>query len=150
LLIVLRVVSGCTDDAAPRDRDLRRLVVLGLGSALVHRRRAPTALPRAHDQCGAPTKVQYSDHGWDQHHGLAWPTTERGAAQAARGGVRRDERLDKENDTWDRRPSVADQHAAGDKPVVSPTRLPVIERAVDCRGRSRGLFDITVQAFKGL
>jgi thiamine biosynthesis lipoprotein len=54
--------------------------------------------------------------------------------------------------TWDAASEVSRINAAaGDKPVVvSDETYAVIERAVDVSRRSRGVFDITVQAFKGL
>jgi thiamine biosynthesis lipoprotein len=101
----------------------------------------------------AATKVQYSDHAMGTNVTVwLWAADERGAAQGAEAVFNEMKRLDKEMTTWDPKSEVSHINAAaGDRPVtVSPETYAVIERAVDISRRSRGVFDITVGAFKGL
>lgn len=100
-----------------------------------------------------PTKIQYSDHAMGTNVTVwLWTADERGAAQAAEAVFGEMKRLDKEMTTWDPASEVSRVNAAaGDKPVVvSDETYAVIERAIDISRRSRGVFDITVGAFKGL
>jgi thiamine biosynthesis lipoprotein len=101
----------------------------------------------------APTKLQYGDHAMGTNVTVwMWTADERAAAQAAEAVFDEMKRLDKEMTTWDPKSEVSQINAAaGDKPVkVSAETYAVIERAVDVSKRSKGLFDITVGAFKGL
>ena len=113
----------------------------------------------AHGQAGsaalaaAPTKVQYADHAMGTNVTVwMWTADERGAAQAAEAVFDEMKRLDKEMTTWLPTSEVSQiNRAAGGKPVkVSAETYAVIERALDVSKRSKGLFDITVEAFKGL
>jgi thiamine biosynthesis lipoprotein len=102
---------------------------------------------------GAPTKVQYTDHAMGTNVTVwLWTADERGAAQAAEAVFDEMRRLDKEMTTWDPRSEISQINAAaGTRPVrVSDESFAVIARAVDISKRSGGVFDITVQAFKGL
>jgi thiamine biosynthesis lipoprotein len=101
----------------------------------------------------APTKVQYSDHAMGTNVTLwLWTADERGAAQAAEAVFAEMKRLDLEMTTWDPKSEVSQINAAaGGKPVkVSAETYAVIARALDISKRSNGVFDITVEAFKGL
>jgi FAD:protein FMN transferase len=113
----------------------------------------------AHGQAGsaapaaAPTKVQYADHAMGTNVTVwMWTADERGAAQAAEAVFDEMKRLDREMTTWLPTSEVSQINtAAGVKPVkVSAETYAVIERALDVSKRSKGLFDITVEAFKGL
>ena len=112
----------------------------------------------AHGQAGsaapaAPTKVQYADHAMGTNVTVwMWTADERGAAQAAEAVFDEMKRLDKEMTTWLPTSEVSQiNSAAGGKPVkVSAETYAVIARALDISKRSKGLFDITVEAFKGL
>jgi FAD:protein FMN transferase len=113
------------------------------------------AAPRAHGDAGGPqpTKVQYTDHAMGTNVTVwLWTADERGAAEAAEAVFGEMKRLDKEMTTWDAASEVSQINAAaGDAPVVvSEETYAVIARAVDVSKRSKGLFDITVEAFKGL
>ena len=102
---------------------------------------------------GPPTKVQYSDHAMGTNVTVwLWTGNERAAAQAAEAVFAEMKRLDKEMTTWDPRSEVSQINtAAGARPVkVSAETFAVIERSIDVSKRSKGLFDITVGAFKGL
>lgn len=111
---------------------------------------APAPVPAAR---GKATKVQYSGHAMGTNVVVwLWTADEAGAAQAAEAVFGEMQRLDKQMTTWDSRSEVSQINAAaGDKPVrVSAETYAVIERALDISKRSKGLFDITVGAFKGL
>jgi thiamine biosynthesis lipoprotein len=111
---------------------------------------APAPAPGSSTQ---PSKIQYSDHAMGTNVTVwLWTADERGAAQAAEAVFNEMKRLDKEMTTWDPGSEVAQINAAaGDKPVkVSDETYAVIERAIDVSKRSKGLFDITVEAFKGV
>lgn len=100
-----------------------------------------------------PTKVRYSDHAMGTSVTVwLWTADERGAAQAAEAVFLEMKRLDKVMTTWDPASEVSQVNtAAGDKPVkVSADTFAVIARAMDISRRTRGVFDITVGAFKGL
>jgi len=134
--------------------------VPALRSALVALALA-AGLGEAHGQAGgsaappavAPTKVQYSAHAMGTNVTLwLWTADERGAAQAAEAVFDEMKRLDLEMTTWDPKSEVSQINAAaGVKPVkISAETYAVIERALDISKRSKGLFDITVEAFKGV
>jgi thiamine biosynthesis lipoprotein len=120
----------------------------GLGLTDVAHGQAGSAAPAA-----VPTKVQYADHAMGTNVTVwMWTADERGAAQAAEAVFDEMKRLDKEMTTWLPTSEVSQINtAAGVKPVkVSAETYAVIERALDVSKRSKGLFDITVEAFKGL
>jgi thiamine biosynthesis lipoprotein len=109
-------------------------------------------------QATVPSKLQYSDSAMGTNVTVwMWTADEHAAAQAAEAVFTEMKRLDKEMTTWD--PKSGDSKsevslinaAAGIKAVkISAETYAVIERAVDISRRSKGLFDITVGAFKGL
>jgi thiamine biosynthesis lipoprotein len=102
---------------------------------------------------GAPTKVQYADHAMGTNVTLwLWTADERGAAQAAEAVFAEMKRLDQVMTTWDPKSEISQVNAAaGIKPVVvSAESYAVIARAIDVSKRSKGVFDITVEAFRGL
>jgi thiamine biosynthesis lipoprotein len=99
------------------------------------------------------SKLQYSGSAMGTHVTVwLWTADQVGAAKAAEAVFAEMTRLDKEMTTWDPASEVSQINtAAGGKPVkVSAETFAVIERAVDISKRSKGLFDITVGAFKGL
>ena len=107
---------------------------------------SPAAAPR-------PTKLQYGDHAMGTNVTVwLWTADEPGAARAAEAVFDEMKRLDLEMTTWDPKSEVSQINtAAGERPVkVSAETYAVIERAVDISKRSKGLFDITVGAFKGV
>jgi thiamine biosynthesis lipoprotein len=81
-----------------------------------------------------------------------WTGDERAAAQAAEAVFAEMKRLDKKMTTWEADSEVSQVNtAAGVKPVkVSDETYTVIERAIDISKRSKGVFDITIGAFKGV
>ncbi|MGE0869330.1 MAG: FAD:protein FMN transferase [Kofleriaceae bacterium] len=83
---------------------------------------------------------------------FVWTETEAKATRAAEIVFAEMKRIDALMTTWDPNSEVSKINAAaGGKPVaVSPETFAVIERAVDVSRRTRGVFDITVGAFKGL
>jgi thiamine biosynthesis lipoprotein len=100
-----------------------------------------------------PTKVRYSDHAMGTNVTVwLWTADERGAAQAAEAVFLEMKRLDKVMTTWDPTSEVSQVNtSAGEKPVkVSADTFAVIARAMDISRRTRGVFDVTVGAFKGL
>ncbi|HSS03467.1 MAG TPA: FAD:protein FMN transferase [Kofleriaceae bacterium] len=100
-----------------------------------------------------PAKVQYSDHAMGTNVTVwMWTPDERSAAQAAEAVFTEMKRLDKEMTTWEADSEVSQVNTnAGVKPVkVSDETFAVIERAVDISRRSKGVFDITIGAFKGV
>jgi len=105
-----------------------------------------------------PTKVEYSDHAMGTNVNVwLWTADEAGAAQAAAAVFAEMRRLDREMTNWAPKPGEPPSEvwqindAAGGKPVkVSDETYAVIERALDISKRSKGLFDITVGAFRGL
>ena len=101
----------------------------------------------------APTKVQYSDHAMGTNVTVwMWTGDERAAAQAAEAVFAEMKRLDKKMTTWDPDSEVSQVNtSAGVKPVkVSEETYAVIDRAVDISRRSKGVFDISIGAFKGV
>jgi thiamine biosynthesis lipoprotein len=111
---------------------------------------APAATPAP---AARPTKVQYADTAM----GTAvtvwlWTADERGAAQAAEAVFNEMKRLDLEMSNWKPDSDVSKVNtAAGVKPVqVSEETFAVIARAVDVSRRSNGVFDITIEAFRGV
>ena len=143
---------------------------LGLGLAIVvsHAPRAAAQAPAggantpamapAGSPTPAPTKIQYTDHAMGTNVTVwLWTADERAAAQAAEAVFDEMRRLDKEMTNWEPKPGeprsevVQINVAAGDKPVkVSAETYAVIERAIDVSKRSKGVFDITVGAFRGM
>lgn len=127
---------------------------LGLTLGLAHADPpAPADRPAARDAGPRPSKIQYSGHAMGTSVTVwLWTADERAAAKAAEAVFNEMKRLDHEMTTWDPTSEVAQVNAAaGDRPVtVSAETYAVIERAVDISKRSNGLFDITVEAFKGL
>jgi thiamine biosynthesis lipoprotein len=126
---------------------------VGLGSRFVHADPPAPAPPVAQRAGQTPSKVQYNGQAMGTTVSVwLWTADERAAAQAAGAVFDEMKRLDKEMTTWDPASEVSQINAAaGDKPVkVSAETYQVIERAVDVSKRSKGLFDITVGAFKGL
>jgi thiamine biosynthesis lipoprotein len=115
---------------------------------------APAPAPAAAAPAPAtPSKIQYTDHAMGTNVTVwLWTADERGAAQAAEAVFDEMKRLDKVMTTWDPASEVSQVNAAaGERPVkVSAETYAVIERAIDISRRSKGLFDITVGAFKGL
>ena len=81
-----------------------------------------------------------------------WTDDEAKAAKAAQTVFDEMKRIDKVMTTWTDDSEVSRVNAAaGDKPVqVSDETYAVIERAQDVSKRTKGIFDITVGAFKGL
>jgi thiamine biosynthesis lipoprotein len=110
----------------------------------------PAAPPAA---APPPTKVQYTGQAMGTTVSVwLWTADERGAAQAAEAVFNEMKRLDKEMTTWDPASEVSQINAAaGSHPVVvSDETYAVIDRAIDVSRRSKGLFDISVEAFKGV
>lgn len=96
-----------------------------------------------------------------EHHGKAmgtsvsvyfWTDDDARAARAAAAAFAEMKRLDEEMTTWTPESEVSRINAeAGVRPVeVSEETFAVIARAQDIAVRTRGVFDITVGAFKGL
>jgi FAD:protein FMN transferase len=81
-----------------------------------------------------------------------WTDDEVKAAKAAEAVFNEMKRIDHVMTTWTPDSEVSKVNAAaGDKPVaVSEETFTVIERAQDVAKRTRGIFDISVGAFKGL
>jgi FAD:protein FMN transferase len=81
-----------------------------------------------------------------------WTDDEAKAARAAEAVFKEMKRIDGVMTTWTPNSEVSQiNSAAGVKPVsVSDETFAVIERAQDVSKRTRGIFDITVGAFKGL
>jgi len=81
-----------------------------------------------------------------------WTDDEANAAKAAEAVFKEMKRIDAVMTTWTPTSEVSQVNAnAGIKPVVvSEETYAVIERAQDVAVRTRGIFDITVGAFKGL
>ncbi len=81
-----------------------------------------------------------------------WTDNEQQAAKAAEAVFTEMKRIDAVMTTWTPDSEVSRINtAAGDKPVaVSEETFAVIERAQDVAKRTRGIFDISVGAFKGL
>jgi thiamine biosynthesis lipoprotein len=138
-------------------------IALALGILVCHATVAESQAPAARpgDQTTAPpatvtrqpTKIEYADHAMGTNVTVwLWTADERGAAQAAEAVFAEMKRLDQEMTTWDPTSEVSQINAAaGQKPVkVSTETFAVIQRAIDISKRSKGLFDITVGAFKGL
>jgi thiamine biosynthesis lipoprotein len=101
----------------------------------------------------APGKLTYTDKAMGTYVTVwFWTDREADAAKAAKAVFDEMRRLDAEMTTWTKDGETAKINAAaGVKPVkVSDEELEVIERAVDISRRSGGVFDITVEAFRGL
>lgn len=148
-----------TTTTATRATTIAILVGVLVGHAPRADSQAPAALPGDNTPPATPpanrppTKIQYSDRAMGTNVTVwLWTADERGAAQVAEAVFDEMKRLDKEMTTWDPASEVSQINAAaGGKPVkISDETYQVIERAVDISKRSKGLFDITVGAFKGL
>ena len=101
----------------------------------------------------APGKLTYTDKAMGTYVTVwFWTDREADAAKAAASVFDEMRRLDAEMTTWTPTGETAKINAAaGVKPVkVSDEELEVIERALDISKRSGGVFDITVEAFRGL
>jgi len=81
-----------------------------------------------------------------------WTDDEAGAARGAKAVLDEFDRLDRMMTTWlpDSEISRINAGAGVSAVKVSDETLAVIERALDVSRRSKGIFDITVGAFKGL
>jgi thiamine biosynthesis lipoprotein len=101
----------------------------------------------------APGKLTYTDKAMGTYVQVwLWTDREAEAAKASKAVFDEMRRLDAEMTTWTPTGETAKINAAaGVKPVkVSDEELEVIERALDVSKRSGGVFDITVEAFRGL
>jgi thiamine biosynthesis lipoprotein len=101
----------------------------------------------------APGKLTYTDKAMGTYVTVwFWTDREADAAKAAKAVFDEMRRLDAEMTTWTKDGETAQINAAaGVKPVkVSDEELEVIERALDISKRSGGVFDISVEAFRGL
>jgi FAD:protein FMN transferase len=101
----------------------------------------------------APGKLTYTDKAMGTYVTVwFWTDREADAAKAAASVFDEMRRLDAEMTTWTPTGETAKINAAaGLHPVkVSDEELEVIERALDVSKRSGGVFDITVEAFRGL
>lgn len=101
----------------------------------------------------APGKLTYTDKAMGTYVTVwFWTDREADAAKAASSVFDEMRRLDAEMTTWTPTGETAQINAAaGVHPVkVSDEELEVIERALDVSKHSGGVFDITVEAFRGL
>ncbi|MBV8757457.1 MAG: FAD:protein FMN transferase [Deltaproteobacteria bacterium] len=101
----------------------------------------------------APGKLTYTDKAMGTYVTVwFWTDRQEDAASAAKAVFDEMKRLDAEMTTWTPTGETAKINAsAGVKPVkVSDEELEVIERALDVSKHSGGVFDITVEAFRGL
>ena len=101
----------------------------------------------------APGKLTYTDKAMGTYVTVwFWTDRQEDAAAAAKAVFDEMRRLDAEMTTWTPTGETAKINAAaGVKPVkVSDEEFEVIERALDVSKRSGGVFDITVEAFRGL
>lgn len=111
------------------------------------------APPRPPDATHPASKIQYSDRAMGTYVAVwLWTADERAAAQAAEAVFDEMKRLDLEMSNWKRTSDVSQiNDAAGARPVkVSDETYAVIARAVDVSRRSSGVFDITIEAFRGV
>ena len=114
---------------------------------------APVVPPRAPDATHPATKIHYSDLAMGTTIDVwLWTADERAAAQAAEAVFNEMKRLDQEMSNWKPASDVSQINAAaGTRPVkVSDETYAVIARAVDVSRRSSGVFDITIEAFRGV
>ncbi|HSN28976.1 MAG TPA: FAD:protein FMN transferase [Kofleriaceae bacterium] len=101
----------------------------------------------------APGKLTYTDKAMGTYVTVwFWTDRQEDAAAAAKAVFDEMRRLDAEMTTWTPTGETAKINAAaGVKPVkVSDEEFEVIERALDVSKHSGGVFDITVEAFRGL
>jgi thiamine biosynthesis lipoprotein len=101
----------------------------------------------------APGKLTYTDKAMGTYVTVwFWTDRQEDAAAGAKAVFDEMRRLDAEMTTWTPTGETAKINAAaGVKPVkVSDEEFEVIERAVDVSKHSGGVFDITVEAFRGL
>jgi FAD:protein FMN transferase len=125
----------------------------GSGSAAPVPAPAPTPKPAVEKRPDPDRKFEY--HGDAMGTVISvyvWTDDEAKAAKAAQVVFDEMKRIDKVMTTWTDDSEVSHINAAaGDKPVqVSDETYTVIERAQDVSKRTKGIFDITVGAFKGL
>jgi thiamine biosynthesis lipoprotein len=122
--------------------------------------RTPAEKPASAPAPAPATQRPDPDHKLE-YHGKAmgttisiyfWTDDEVKAAKAAEAVFNEMKRIDGVMTTWTPDSEVSRVNAAaGDKPVaVSAETFAVIERAQDIAKRTRGIFDISVGAFKGL
>ena len=117
---------------------MRALLVLGLLAATAS---------------AAPGKLTYTDKAMGTYVTVwFWTDRQEDAAASAKAVFDEMRRLDAEMTTWTPTGETAKINAAaGVKPVkVSDEEFEVIERALDVSKHSGGVFDITVEAFRGL
>jgi thiamine biosynthesis lipoprotein len=114
---------------------------------------APAAPPRPPDATHPATKIHYADLAMGTTIDVwLWTADERAAAQVAEAVFNEMKRLDLEMSNWKPASDVSQINAgAGIRPVrVSDETYAVIARAIDVSRRSRGVFDITIEAFRGV
>jgi FAD:protein FMN transferase len=120
---------------------------------------APAAQPaqvaprRPPDPTHPASKIHYASQAMGTSVDVwLWTADERAAAQAAEAVFDEMKRLDLEMSNWKPTSDVSQINtAAGVKPVqVSEETFAVIARAVDVSRRSNGVFDITIEAFRGV
>jgi thiamine biosynthesis lipoprotein len=114
---------------------------------------AQVAPPRPPDATHPASKIHYADQAMGTTVDVyLWTADERAAAQAAEAVFDEMKRLDLEMSNWKPASDVSRINtAAGVKPVqVSDETFAVIARAVDVSRRSNGVFDITIEAFRGV
>ena len=114
---------------------------------------APVAPPRPSDATHPASKIHYAGQAMGTTVDVyLWTADERAAAQAAEAVFNEMKRLDLEMSNWKPTSDVSQINAAaGVKPVqVSDETFAVIARAVDVSRRSNGVFDITIEAFRGV
>jgi thiamine biosynthesis lipoprotein len=114
---------------------------------------ATAAPPRPPDATHPASKIHYADLAMGTSIDVwLWTADERAAAQAAEAVFNEMKRLDLEMSNWKPASDVSRINAAaGTRPVkVSDESYAVIARAVDVSRRSSGVFDITIEAFRGV
>jgi thiamine biosynthesis lipoprotein len=114
---------------------------------------AAVAPPRPPDATHPASKIHYASGAMGTTIDVyLWTADERAAAQAAEAVFDEMKRLDQEMSNFLPDSDVSKiNDAAGAKPVqVSDETFAVIARAVDVSRRSNGVFDITIEAFRGV
>jgi thiamine biosynthesis lipoprotein len=117
--------------------------------------KAPAGKPPAQPSKRADPDRKFEYHGSAMGTSISlffWTDDEAKAAKAAEAVFKEMKRIDGVMTTWTPDSEVSQINAAaGQRPVVvSQETYAVIERAQDVSRRTRGIFDITVGAFKGL
>ncbi|HEX8110932.1 MAG TPA: FAD:protein FMN transferase [Kofleriaceae bacterium] len=113
----------------------------------------PVEPPHPPDATHPATKIHYASQAMGTNIEVwLWTADERAAAQAAEAVFDEMKRLDLEMSNWKPASDVSQINAAaGARPVkVSDETYAVIARAVDVSKRSSGVFDITIEAFRGV